>query len=221
VASFKIAEGDILMSLINMTVKAFTEKLASNAPAPGGGSAAALSGALGAALVSMVCNLTVGKQKYAEHEPLVKEILAKSDDLVVKLLDAIQKDTDAFDSVMAAFGMPKETDEQKAARSDAIQAAYKVAIASPEATAEYCVSAMKLAEALLGKSNVNAASDLAVGATQAHAGLKGALANVRINLPAVKDASYVADKKSWAERVEKEAAALLQTVEKGVADMAG
>jgi len=209
------------MFLVDMTVKAFTEKLASSAPAPGGGSAAALSGALGAALISMVCNLTVGKAKYIEHEPLVRETLAKSDDLVAKLLDAIQKDTDAFDSVMAAFSMPKETDEQKAARSEAIQNAYKVAIASPEATAEYCLAVMKLAESLLGKSNVNAVSDLAVGATQAHAGIKGALANVRINLPSMKDAAYVAEKKSWAERLEKEAAVLLQIVEKGTADIVG
>jgi formiminotetrahydrofolate cyclodeaminase len=207
------------MSLIDMTVKAFTEKLGSNAPAPGGGSAAALSGALGAALISMVCNLTMGKPKYAEHEQLVKETLTKSDKLAADLMDAIQKDTDAFDSVIAAFGLPKETDGQKAARSAAIQEAYKTAIASPEVTAEYCLAVMKLAESLLGKSNVQAASDLAVGATQAHAGLKGALANVRINLPAMKDAEYVAKKKSWAERMEKEAAALLQTVEKGVAEL--
>jgi len=204
------------MSLTDMTVKAFTEKLASNAPAPGGGSAAALSGALGAALISMVCNLTVGKPKYTEHEPLIKETLAKSDDLSVKLLDAIQRDTDAFDSVIAAFGLPKETDEQRAARSDAIQKAYKNAIASPEATAESCLAVMKLAESLVGKSNVNAVSDLSVGATQAHAGLKGALANVRINLPSMKDAEYVAEKKNWAERIENEATVLLQAVERSV-----
>jgi len=209
------------MSLADMTIKAFTEKLGSNAPAPGGGGAAALSGALGAALVSMVCNLTLGKPKYAEHEPLVKETLTKSDDLAAKLLDAIQRDTDAFDSVIAAFGMPKETDEQKTARSDAIQTAYKTAIASPVTAAEYCLTVMKLAESLLGKSNVNAVSDLAVGAIQAHAGLKGALANVRINLPQMKDASYAAEKRSWAERIEKEAAILLQTVEKSVADLVG
>ena len=209
------------MSLTDMSVRAFTEKLGSNAPAPGGGSAAALSGALGAALVSMVCCLTAGKSKYAEHELLVKETLAKSDKLTSNLLDAIQKDTDAFDSVIAAFGMPKETDAQKAARSEAIQKAYKTAVASPEATAEYCMAVMKLAESLLGKSNVNAASDLAVGAVQAHAGLKGALANVYINLPSIKDAEYAAEKKSWAERLEKEAELLLQTVEKGVADMTG
>jgi formiminotetrahydrofolate cyclodeaminase len=169
----------------------------------------------------MVCNLTVGKPKYAEHESFIKETLTRSDKLTADLLDAIQKDTDAFDSVMAAFGMSKETDGQKAARSEAIQKAYKTAIASPEATAEHCLTVIKLAESLLGKSNVNAASDLAVGATQAHAGLKGAVANVRINLPSMKDAGYVAEKKSWAERVEKEAAALLQTVEKGVANLVG
>ena len=209
------------MSLVDISVRAFTEKLASNAPAPGGGSVAALSGAMGAALISMVCNLTVGKPKYAEYEPLIKETLAKSDKLAADLLDAIQKDTDAFDSVIAAFGMPKETDGQKAARAEAIQEAYKTAIASPEATAEYCMTVMKLAQSLLGKSNVNAVSDLAVGATQAHAGLKGALANVRINLPSMKDTAYVAEKRNWAERMEKEAAVLLQTVEKGVADLVG
>ena len=207
------------MSLIETTVKEFTKKLGSDAPAPGGGSAAALSGALGAALVSMVCNLTVGKPKYAEHEALVGETLVKSDGLTVKLLDAIQKDTDAFDSVIAAFAMPKETEEQKKTRAEAIQCAYKAAIASPEETAEHCLTVMKLAESLLGKSNVNAASDLVVGATQAHAGLKGAMANVKINLPAIKNAAYVAEKKVWIERLEKEADALLRTVEVGVAEM--
>lgn len=209
------------MSLIDMTVKGFTEKLASDAPAPGGGSAAALSGALGAGLVSMVCRLTVGKPKYAEHEALVQDVLKKSDVLVTQLLDGIQKDTDAFDSVMAAFGMPKETDEQKTARSAAIQAAYKVAIASPESTAEYCLAAMRLSESLLHKSNTNAVSDLAVGAMQAYAGLKGALANVQINLPSIKDAAYVADKKAWAERTEQDAVRILKTVETEVAKQIG
>jgi formiminotetrahydrofolate cyclodeaminase len=201
------------MSLAAMTIKDFTAKLGSGAPAPGGGSTAALSGALGAALVSMVCNLTLGKPKYAEHEALMKDILVKSDDLTAKLLDAIQKDTNAFDSVMAAFGMPKETDEQKSARGAAIQIAYKAAIASPETTAEYCLAVMKLADSLLGKSNANAASDLLVGATQAHAGLEGALANVQINLPSIKDAAYVTEKRMLIERLKKEADMLLKTAE--------
>ena len=205
------------MSLIEMTLKDFTEKLSSDAPAPGGGSAAALSDALGAALVSMVCNLTAGKPKYAEQERLVKKTLADSDDLKTKLLDAIQKDTDAFNTVMAALGMPKGTDEEKVLRSGAIQAAYKAAIASPQATPEYCLAVIRLAESMVGKSNVNAASDLSVGATQAYAGLKGAMANVKINLPSVKDAAYVTEKRAWMDRLEKEAAQLLQAVETGVA----
>jgi formiminotetrahydrofolate cyclodeaminase len=206
-----------LIDLIEMTVKDFTEKLSSDAPAPGGGSAAALSGALGAALVSMVCNLTTGKPKYAEHEALIKKTLASADDLRAKLLDAIQKDTDAFNMVMSAFAMPKGTDGEKTLRSEAIQEAYKAAIASPEATAEYCLEVMKLAESLVGKSNVNAVSDLSVGAAQAYAGLKGAMANVVINLPSVKDAVCAAGKRTWMEELEKEAAQLLQAVETGVA----
>jgi formiminotetrahydrofolate cyclodeaminase len=198
-----------------MTLKDFTAKLASSAPAPGGGSAAALSGALGAALVSMVCNLTLGKPKYAAHEALVRNVLAQSDELAAKLLDAVQKDTDAFDGVIAAFGMPKETDAQKAERSAAIQAAYKAAVASPEATAEYCLSVMRLSGSLVGKSNANAASDLVVGSTEAWAGLKGALANVRINLPSIEDAAYTAEKRTWAERAENESAKLLRDVEAG------
>ena len=205
------------MSLIDLTVKEFVETLASDAPAPGGGSSSALSGALGAGLVSMVCRLTLGKPKYAEYEALVKDTLQKSDALTAELLEAVQKDTNAFDEVMAAFGMPKETEEQKAERSAAIQAAYKVAIASPEAVAEACLAAVHLAKGLLNKSNANAASDLAVGAMQAYAGLMGALDNVQINLPAVKDAVYVAEKKNWMLRVEKEAEELQDFVKNAVA----
>ncbi len=207
------------MNLTDMTVKAFTEKLASDAPAPGGGSAAALSGALGAALVSMVCNLTKGKEKYAEFEGLVVSSLEKSNVLMHALLDGIQKDTNAFDGVIAAFGMPKATDSEKAVRSEAIQKAYKGAILTPEATASECLEVMHLAKGLLHKSNKNAASDLAVGAMQAFAGLKGALENVSINLPSIKDAAYVTDKKAWLAKVESEAEALLKEVQSGVVAM--
>ena len=134
------------MILTDMTVKAFSEKLASNAPAPGGGSAAALSGALGAALISMVCRLTQGKEKYAEFESLVMDTVTKSDELMNALLEGIQKDTNAFDGVIAAFGLPKGTDAEKAARAEAIQKAYKAAIVSPETTADDCLAVMRLAK---------------------------------------------------------------------------
>ena len=207
------------MILTDMTVKAFSEKLASNAPAPGGGSAAALSGALGAALISMVCRLTQGKEKYAEFESLVMDTVTKSDELMNALLEGIQKDTNAFDGVIAAFGLPKGTDAEKAARTEAIQKAYKEAIVSPETTADDCLAVMRLAKSLLYKSNKSAASDLTVGALQAFAGLSGALENVAINLPSIKDSDYVAKKREWMKRVEDEGTKLLKEVREGVAKM--
>ena len=145
--------------------------------------------------------------------------MAKSDVLMKALLEGIQKDTNAFDGVMAAFGMPKGTDAEKAVRSEAIQKAYKIAIHSPETTATDCLEVIRLAKGLLNKSNKNAASDLAVGAMQAFAGLKGALENVAINLPSIKDAGYVSEKNAWVVKVEKEGAELLKEVQAGVASM--
>ncbi len=207
------------MNLTEMSLKAFTETLASDAPAPGGGSAAALSGALGAALVSMVCRLTQGKEKYAEFQALALETVGKSDELMRSLLDGIQKDTTAFDGVIAALKMPKGTEAEKTVRSEAIQTAYKAAIVSPENTASDCLAVMRLSKSLLHKSNKNAASDLAVGALQAYAGLLGALENVAINLPSIKDEGYVSEKRTWMEGAMKEGAQLLEEVRSGVAQM--
>ncbi len=207
------------MKLTDLSLKDFTAKLGSDAPAPGGGSAAALSGALGAALVSMVCNLTKGREKYAEFETLVVNTLKESDELAAALLEGIQKDTNAFDGVIAAYGMPKGTDAEKAARSEAIQNAYKVAILSPEETADNCLAVMRLSKDLLHKSNKNAASDLAVSALQAYAGLIGALENVAINLGAIKDQKYVNDKRKWMELASDEGERLLKEVREGVRAM--
>ena len=207
------------MKLTDLSLKDFTAKLGSDAPAPGGGSAAALSGALGAALVSMVCNLTKGREKYAEFETLVVNTLRESDELAAALLEGIQKDTNAFDGVIAAYGMPKGTDAEKAARSEAIQSAYKVAILSPEETADNCLAVMRLSKDLLHKSNKNAASDLAVSALQAYAGLIGALENVAINLGAIKDQKYVNDKRKWMELASDEGEKLLKEVREGVRAM--
>ena len=207
------------MKLTDLSLKDFTAKLGSDAPAPGGGSAAALSGALGAALVSMVCNLTKGREKYAEFETLVVNTLKESDELAAALLEGVQKDTNAFDGVIAAYGMPKGTDAEKAARSEAIQSAYKVAILSPEETADNCLAVMRLSRDLLHKSNKNAASDLAVSALQAYAGLIGALENVAINLGAIKDQKYVNDKRKWMELASDEGEKLLKEVREGVRAM--
>ena len=130
--------------LIQKTVKQFLDELASNSPAPGGGSVAALSGSLGAALTSMVCNLTIGKKKYADAENEMKRILTQSEELRKTFTQLIDKDTDAFNKVMEAYGLPKETDGQKALRSVAIQEATKEATLIPLGVMKHVVDALAL-----------------------------------------------------------------------------
>jgi len=182
--------------LTGKTIDEFSRVLASNAPAPGGGSVAALSGALGADLVAMVCNLSIGKDGYEAFETELSDALPKAQALSRSLLQRVDLDTEAFNGVMAAFKLPKATDDEKKARTAAIQAGYKEAIQSPLGIARECVSVLQLAARLLGKSNTNALSDLGVAAQQACAGLEGAIMNVRINLPSIKDADFVAATKS-------------------------
>lgn len=138
--------------LKDMTIAQFGEVLASNSPAPGGGSVAALSGMLGANLVSMVCRLTIGKQGYEAHSDEVSEVLQQSEALSQSLLRRIDLDTEAFNEVMAAFKLPKADDEQKAARTAAIQGGYKSAIQSPLGIARECVAVLQLASRLPGNT---------------------------------------------------------------------
>ncbi len=177
--------------LVKHTVEEFSKVLASDAPAPGGGSVAALSGALGADLVTMVCNLSIGRENFEAHSDVLKGSLAKAQALSANLLQRVDLDTEAFTGVMKAFKMPKATDEEKTARSAAIQAGYQDAIQSPLGIARECVAVLELAEGLLGRSNLNALSDLGVAAQQAYAGLEGAIMNVKINIPSIKDAAFV------------------------------
>lgn len=176
--------------LREMSVAEFGEVLGSNSPAPGGGSVAALSGMLGANLVSMVCRLTIGKQGYEAHFEEVSAVLERSQSLSESLLRRIDLDTEAFNGVMAAFKLPKASDDEKAARSAAIQQGYKSAIQSPLGIARECLQVLHLAEKLLGKSNTNALSDLGVAGQQAIAGLEGGVMNVKINIPSIKDADF-------------------------------
>ena len=176
--------------LVKHTIEEFSSVLSSNSPAPGGGSVAALSGALGADLVSMVCNLSIGKEEFSASNDALTDVLAKARGLSQSLLERVDLDTEAFNGVMAAFKMPKATDEEKKSRGEAIQAGYRNAIQSPLGIARECLDVLKLAETLLGRSNTNALSDLGVASQQAHAGLEGAIMNVKINLPSIKDAEY-------------------------------
>ena len=175
------------MKLVDLTVKDYLDVLKSDAPAPGGGSVSALSAAQGIALVAMVSDLTIGKERYADFEEACKKAKEEATSLYGKLIEAIDKDTEAFNLVSAAFKLPKDTDENKAARSKAIAEATLVATEVPFETLSLCMEALKVTETIVGKSNPNAASDLGVAALNLLAGIKGAWLNVKINLPGVKD----------------------------------
>ena len=175
------------MKLAELKTSEFVDLLASDAPAPGGGSAAALEGALGAALTAMVCGLTVGKKKYAEFEELAQSAQAKALDLKARFVDVMDRDTEAFNVVSAAFGMPKATDEEKAARSAAIQKGLEGCTATPFEMMELACETLELTQSLLGKTNDSAASDLGVSALSLRSAIQGAWLNVLINVGSLKN----------------------------------
>ena len=175
------------MKLAEMTVTQFADVLASDAPAPGGGSTAALAGALGAALTAMVCRLTEGRKKYAEFEPFVLEVKEKATRLQAQFIDVMDRDTEAFMVISNAYGMPKETDEEKAARSAAIQAGLVKSTETPMEMMELSAQTIALTESLLGKFNTASASDLGVGALTLRTAVQGAWLNVLINIGSLKD----------------------------------
>ncbi|UCD14244.1 MAG: glutamate formimidoyltransferase [Thermoplasmatales archaeon] len=177
--------------LASMKVSGFLSELASNSPAPGGGSVAALAGSLGAALSSMVCNLTIGKEKYNDVQDEIKEALKKSEQLRKKLTKLIDKDTEAFNDVIKAFRMPKDTEEQKEKRKKAIQEGYKTAANVPLETAKTCEKILDTSMIVAEKGNKNSITDAAVSALMAQAGVKSAIFNVTINLGSIKDAEFV------------------------------
>ena len=175
------------MKLAEMTVTQFADVLASDAPAPGGGSTAALAGALGAALTAMVCRLTEGRKKYEEHEAYILEVKEKATALQAKFIDVMDRDTEAFMVISNAYGMPKATDEEKAARSAAIQAGLVKSTETPMEMMELSAETIALTESLLGKFNTASASDLGVGALTLRTAVQGAWLNVLINIGSLKD----------------------------------
>jgi formiminotetrahydrofolate cyclodeaminase len=177
--------------LTEKTVTQFLDELASNSPAPGGGSVAALSGALGSALTSMVCNLTIGKKKYADVQDEITGVLRRTEELRKELALLIDKDTQAFDGVMAAFGLPKGTEAEQAVRSAAVEETTKRATQVPLEVMRVCRIALRHALTVAQKGNKNSASDAGVAALMLQAGCAGAALNVRINLGGIKDANFV------------------------------
>ncbi len=187
--------------LKDLTVQGFTQELASNSPAPGGGSVAALEGALGAALAAMVGGLTQGRKAYAEHWELAAQIAEKAAELQNKLTAVMDEDTRAYLAVTQAYAMPKDTDEQKAARSNAIQEGMKICTAVPFSAMELIWEALQLCEQLLGRSNKNAASDLGVAALTLGAAVRGAWLNVKINIASLKDRELAESYKTRGEAI--------------------
>ena len=171
--------------------KEYLDDLAAKKPAPGGGSAAAAVGALGVSLLSMVANFTIGKEKYKDVEPEIQEILSSSEKLRAQLQKLVEEDIAAYQDVSAAYKMPKETEQVKKTRTEAIQTALKGAMAVPLAICRNLFEAMKLCEPLLEKGNVNLVSDVGVAAEFIAAGFTSALLNVEINLSRIKDSGLI------------------------------
>lgn len=188
--------------LVKKDIIDFVATTASKEPVPGGGSIAALSGALAAALAEMVANLTIGKKKYVEVESEMKGIAEALEVKRQELIELIDKDANSFDDVMKAFKLPKETDEEKAARSNAIQEGTKYAASVPLETAKVSYSIMEYSKVVVEKGNTNAVTDGAVSAMMARTAVLSALMNVKINLGSIKDEQFVADMTKEVEELE-------------------
>ena len=198
------------------TISNFLDELASEKPTPGGGGAAAVSGAIGAALVSMVCNLTIGKKNYEAVEADLKAVLAKAEKLRAELTAAIEEDVVAFNSVMGAYGLPRATDEDKAKRTEAIQTALKAATLAPLSACKACFGVIELSGDAADKGNLNVISDAGVAVLAANAGLRSCALNVFINAKAIKDRDFaekqIAEVNSLLERAASQTEAVYKTV---------
>jgi len=173
------------------SVNQFLDELASKAPVPGGGSGSALGGAAAAGLLSMVCNLTIGKKAYADVEDDMQEILTRSEELRAQLPNLLEDDTRVYSKVMACYRLPKSTEEEKASREEAMQSALKKAADVPLEIAVCCSEIIDLCLPAAHKGNKWAVSDAGVSVLLAEASLRGSLLNVEINLASIKDKDYI------------------------------
>ena len=204
------------MKLIDLKLDEYLDVLISDEPAPGGGSVSALACAQGAALVSMVCDLTLMKKKYADDHEICGQIKEEAVKLYADLKAAIDKDTDAYNLVAAAFKMPKETPEDKAARKQAIADGTLEATKVPLSVMKMGMEGLKLADKLNGHFNKNCASDLGVGVINFKTGIQGAWMNVKINLPGVKDESFAAEAEAEGKKILAEAAEIADRLYKEI-----
>ena len=189
------------MKLSELQVKEFVDLLASEAAAPGGGSAAALEGALGVALAAMVCSFTVGKKKYEEKRLLIESSLERILDIKDSYIDVMVRDTEEFNNLSRAFSLPKNTEEEKEMRSVAIQDGLKACTMTPMEMMELALESLKVIEKLVGNTNNSAASDLGCAALGVKAAVQGAWLNVKINLVGIKEQSFVKEYQEKGEQI--------------------
>lgn len=176
--------------MLDKTLNEFLEALASASPTPGGGSASALCGAIGAALSRMMANLAIGKQGYEAQQEALARLNAEAKELQDKLASLVQEDAKAYDQVIAAISLPKSTDEQKAHRVEALRVALRKAAEVPMKVMELSLKSLEVAEEVAGKGNRNAITDIGVSALLSLAAMKGAALNVRINLASISDEAF-------------------------------
>jgi formiminotetrahydrofolate cyclodeaminase len=173
-------------------LETFLDELASGAPTPGGGSAAAIMGAMGAALISMVCNVTIGKKGYEAVEAEMKSVRDESEKLRLRLTALVAEDVAAFDALMAAYRLPKSSEEDKSRRAAAIQSSLLGATETPLACARACAEVVALSRRAGEKGYAGVISDAGVGVLAANTALRSAALNVYINAPSLKDRDYAA-----------------------------
>jgi formiminotetrahydrofolate cyclodeaminase len=196
--------------LVDMKLKEFVESLGAGTPTPGGGSAAALAGGLAAALGGMVCELTLGKAKYESVQAEMQKSRDALSGLKKDLLALVDRDSEAYDEVSKAMKLPKETPDQKGARREALEKASRFATEIPVKTAETCLAVMEQVRQVAKHGNPNAASDAGVAAHLAHAGVSGAVMNVRINLKGIDDPALTGRLDERMGKLEEQAGRLLQ-----------
>ncbi|MGX7030016.1 cyclodeaminase/cyclohydrolase family protein [Vagococcus zengguangii] len=177
--------------MINQTIEHFINELGSEKSTPGGGSAAAVTGAIGISLTQMVVSLTTGKARYAEHQTLLDDVQAQATVLTQRFIDGIQEDIAAFNHVMEAYRLPAQTEDEKCLKQVQIEATSKEATIAPFNMMETSVEALRLSQQLLGKSNPNVLSDLGVAALNLSAALQSSWLNVLINLKNIQDEAFV------------------------------
>ena len=188
--------------LTELTIKEFINKVISNDPVPGGGSVSALNGALAGALAAMVANLTIGRKKYAEVNDIMVELSSRFEKLSSCLIEDVDRDSDAYNRVFAAFKMPKDTDEEKQVRSEAIQRETKYAAQVPMEVARAVYEVLPMIDTVAQKGNSNAVTDACVSMMCARTAILGALLNVRINLTSIKDEAFVNAMREEADTIE-------------------